>query len=81
MTAIESAAESSYSSLGKVMDEAYPIQLEVLRADGANVRLMTDEEVSFWEETTNYRAIQDKYISEHDNAADALEALRKRIAQ
>lgn len=77
--AIESAAESSYSLLGDVMNEAYTRQLNVLRSDGADVRVMTDEEVSFWEETTNYREIQNKYVSEHDNAVSVIEAVRKRI--
>lgn len=79
--AIESAAESSYSLLGDVMNEAYTRQLNVLRSDGADVRVMTDEEVSFWEETTNYREIQNKYVSEHDNAVSVIEAMRKRMAQ
>ena len=52
--AIARAAESSCSRLGGVMDASLVRQIEVLREDGANVRIMTDEEADFWENATDY---------------------------
>lgn len=62
--AIERAAEFAYSQLGAVMDAALPEQIERLRQDGAEVRLLSDEEVSEWETITKYRDIQDKWLQE-----------------
>ncbi|MBQ3402385.1 MAG: hypothetical protein IJG65_03280 [Synergistaceae bacterium] len=56
------AAESSYSVLGGVMSESFARQVETLRADGADVRLMTDDEVAYWERATDYRNVQAKWI-------------------
>ena len=75
--AIERAAESSYKVLGGIMDECFTWQLETLRADGASVRLLSDEEVSYWENVTDYKAIQEKYIAEHDNAGGVLDGIRR----
>ena len=74
--AVARAAESSYSRLGGVMDASLVRQIEVLREDGANVRIMTDEEVDFWENATNYEAIQDKWTSGDEQAAGVLKALQ-----
>ena len=70
--AIQRAAEFSYSKLGEVMNAAYPNQLEILRADGANVRILSDEEVKFWEQITDYENIQDKWVKEQ--AANGLKS-------
>ena len=59
------------------MDESFARQLEILKADGAEVRILTDDEVKFWEDTTNYKAVQEKYISEQAGAGEVLEAVRK----
>ncbi|MBR1419268.1 MAG: hypothetical protein IJ576_09925, partial [Synergistaceae bacterium] len=75
--AIELAAESSYKVLGEIMDERFTWQLETLKADGADIRLLSDEEVSFWENVTNYKSIQEKYIAEHDNAESVLAGIRR----
>ena len=74
--AIERAAESSYKVLGGIMDERFTWQLETLRNDGATVRLLTDDEVAYWEEATNYKSIQAKW-AEENNAVSVLEAIRK----
>ncbi|MBR0234163.1 MAG: TRAP transporter substrate-binding protein DctP [Synergistaceae bacterium] len=60
--AFERAAEISYSTLGGVMEAAYHEQLKILSSNGANVRILSDEEVKFWENTTDYRAIQNKWV-------------------
>ena len=75
--AIELAAESSYKVLGEIMDERFTWQLETLKADGADIRLMGDDEVSFWENVTNYKSIQEKYIAEHNNAESVLAGIRR----
>ena len=57
------AAESSYRILGRTMNEAFARQLDILRSDGAVIRIMSDDEISFWEKITDYRTVQDKYIN------------------
>ena len=58
------------------MDDAFTWQLETLRNDGATVRLLTDEEVAYWEEATDYRSIQAKW-AEENNAVSVLESIRR----
>ena len=73
------AAESSYSQLGVVMSESFNKQIETLKADGADVRLMTDDEVSYWESATNYHTVQEKWTKgqDIDGIADVLEEIRR----
>ena len=75
--AIERAAESSYKVLGRIMDESFSRMLETLRADGASVRLLSDEEVSYWENETGYKTIQEKYIAGHNNVGSVLDGIRR----
>ena len=78
--AIEKAAEISYSKLGEVMNNSYCRQLEILRDSGANVRILTDQEIKFWEDTTNFEVIQDKWLSEQAvKSADVLNKIRRYI--
>ena len=81
--AIERAAESSYSVLGGIMDEAFPRMLETLRADGAEVRLLNDEEVAYWEKATDYRSIQDNWVKGQNvsGISEALDAIRRIIGK
>ena len=84
--AFERAADFSYSQLGAVMDSALPELIEILRNDGAEVRLLSDEEISEWEVITNYKAIQDKWLQEKidaglTNAPKVLEETRKFIVR
>mgnify|MGYP002624444240 CR=1 FL=1 len=62
--AIENAAEISYLKLGEVMNAAYYDQIKILESAGANVRILSDQEIKFWEDTTNYKAIQEKWLKE-----------------
>ncbi len=59
------------------MDEAFVRQLEILKADGATVKILTDEEAAFWQKTTHYEGIQEKYTAEHSEAGEVLEAIRR----
>lgn len=80
--AIERAAETAYDQLGAVMDAALPAQMETLRSDGANVRLLSDEEVAAWEQMTRYRDVQDTWMRKQveaglTDAPSVLEAVRR----
>ena len=66
--AIERAAATSYDQLGAVMDAALPTQMEALRRDGANVRLLTEEEVAAWERMTRYEDVQEAWVKERAEA-------------
>ena len=76
--AIERAAESSYKVLGGVMDEAFASMLETLKADGAQVRLLGDDEISYWENASGYRSAQESWINgqDIDGIAEVLGAIR-----
>lgn len=73
------AADSSYKVLGGIMDESFAWQVKTLSEDGSTVRLMTDDEVSYWEHATNYEAVQDKWIDGDAQAAEVLKTLRRLI--
>ncbi len=70
--AIEKAAEFSYSKLGGIMDDSFSKQLEILRAEGVNVRILNDDEIKFWEQITDYESIQEKWVMERK--ADGLKS-------
>lgn len=74
--AFEKATNYAYEKLGAVMDSALPEQVKTLEADGATVRFLSDEEVTDWEQITNYQNIQDKWAEGKDNAREVLEAIR-----
>lgn len=77
------AAESSYSKLGKVMEDSFAWQVKTLRADGADVRLMTDDEVSYWERATDYHTVQEKWTKGQGigGIAEVLEGIRRCLAK
>ena len=84
--AFEKAADFAYAQLGAVMDAALPTQIKVLRADDAEVRILSDKEVSEWEEITKYKDIQDKWLQEKIGAGiiktpEVLEETRKLIGR
>lgn len=62
--AFERAANFAYDQLGDVVNAALPEQIERLQADGAEVRILSDKEVSEWERITKYKDIQDKWLQE-----------------
>lgn len=64
------------------MNAAFPEQIERLKSDGAEVRILSDKEVSEWELMTNYKKIQDKWLLENNEAGlknAVLDAARKYI--
>ena len=76
---IEKAADISYKKLGKIMNVAYVNQIKILRNDGANVRILSDEEVEFWKNITNYETVQEKWLKEQsaNGLKNAEEVLKK----
>lgn len=56
--AIRRAADTSYRSLGSVMDRSFDAQLEELRTAGASVRVLTRDESRRWGTVTRYRDVQ-----------------------
>ena len=81
---IEKAADISYKKLGKIMNVAYVNQIKILRNDGANVRILSDEEVEFWKNITNYETVQEKWLKEQSanglkNAEEVLKKIRHYI--
>lgn len=62
------------------MDESFVRQVEILRADGAEVRILNNDEVSFWKRATDYESVQDKWIEGDEQAAKVLKELRRLLA-
>ena len=62
--AILRAAESSYQSLGAVMDASFETQLEDLKNAGATVRVLSAEEVAKFESVTRYQEVQAAWAEE-----------------
>ena len=79
--AVERAAESSYSVLGGVMESSLEWQIDTLRKAGASVRLLTDDEVSFWEQAAKYEAVQNKWVERDPEAQKVLNAMRRLITK
>lgn len=82
--AFERAANSSYEKLGAIMNASLPEQVRALESDGGHVRILSDSEVSDWEEMTRYREIQDRWAREKldagfSQAPEVLETTRRLI--
>ena len=74
----EKLSDSDKRAIEKAANNSYYRQIEILRDSGANVRILIDQEIKFWEDTTNYKAIQDKWISEQAaKSADILNKIRR----
>ncbi|MFD1382858.1 TRAP transporter substrate-binding protein DctP [Rhodanobacter aciditrophus] len=75
--AIKRAASRAYRQQGRNMDEEFDTMVSKLRAEGAEIRIMTDEEVDQWGRLTNYPAIQRRWAQEQlkagvQNAEDVI---------
>ncbi|WP_230326481.1 TRAP transporter substrate-binding protein DctP [Citrobacter sp. Res13-Sevr-PEB04-36] len=64
--AIQRAAETAYHALGSVMNNSFNIQIDDLRQAGATVRVMQPQEVTQWEDSTRYRAAQERWVKEQE---------------
>jgi TRAP-type C4-dicarboxylate transport system substrate-binding protein len=62
--AIQRAAETSYRTLGSVMDQNFDAQVDELRKGGANVRILDPNELERWGAATKYKDVQDAWVRE-----------------
>lgn len=56
--AIQRAAETAYRQLGSVMDDSFDAIVDDLKQNGAQVRLLSSEELQAWNAATKYRDVQ-----------------------
>jgi TRAP-type C4-dicarboxylate transport system substrate-binding protein len=65
--AIKRAAAKVYHIQGANMDEHFDRLVKKFRADGAEVRLMTKDELTQWQLMTNYQEVQKAWAIKKDN--------------
>ncbi len=77
--AIGRAAETAYRQLGRVMDESFEAMVNDLKKTGAQVRLLSPEEVAAWKATTRYREVQAAWVKDQQSKGvpDAAPVLQK----
>ena len=73
---IELAAENSYKKLGKIMDESFFKQIELLKSEGVDLKILSDYEVQSFVKSVDYEKIQDKWAYEN-SAENVLNSIRK----
>lgn len=73
---IELAAENSYKKLGKIMDESFFKQIELLKSEGVDLKILSDYEVQSFVKSVDYEKIQDKWAYEN-SAENVLNSVRK----
>lgn len=62
--AIQRAAKISYKALGKVMDQSFDAQMEILKAKGTTIRLLTKQEVKEFKNDSKFKEVQDLWTKE-----------------
>ncbi|MGY4397373.1 TRAP-type C4-dicarboxylate transport system substrate-binding protein [Sphingomonas sp. UYAg733] len=77
--AIQRAGDTSYRTLGSVMDSSFDTQLDELRKAGASVRILNPAESRHWETVTKYREVQFAWAKDQETkgVADCRAALAK----
>ena len=65
--AIHRAAETSYKTLGSVMDSSFDAMVADMRKEGVKVRLLDKKELNAWNTTTRYTDAQEKWVKEQEN--------------
>jgi len=75
--AFRRAAETSYATLGAVMDASFDAQVEELRQAGATIRVLDAAEVAQWQIATDYRKVQDDWVREQSTGVAAQPVLEK----
>lgn len=77
--AITRAANTAYKVAGSMMDHSVEPQLDALRKDGANVRVLQHSEVTYWQEVTGYQDIQANWVKNQEGAGvkDVASTLQK----
>ena len=65
--AIERAANKTYKTMGKTMDESYVQMLQQLSNEGCTVRRLTHEEVSDFVTVARQSEVQQQWVSQKDS--------------
>ncbi len=65
--AIQRAAVIAYNALASVMESSFDTQIEELKKDGANVRILESEEVEQWKNTTHYKELQSDWVKQQED--------------
>lgn len=60
--AINRAVKKTYQKLGAVMDSSFNQQIADIKKAGANIRLLTAQEVDQWKVNTQYQAVQADWV-------------------
>lgn len=79
--AIEKAAKNSYKNMAQSVEDSLEEMLKNLQANGADVRELSEEEIKFWKNVTNYHSIQNKWLNSKnlENGESVIEVMRKNI--
>ena len=77
--AIHRAAGIAYQSLGQAMEDGFDATVEELRKDGAQIRILSSEEVKQWTIVTKFREAQTAWAKEQESRGvkDATRVLEK----
>ncbi|QLK63388.1 ABC transporter substrate-binding protein (plasmid) [Enterobacteriaceae bacterium Kacie_13] len=84
--AIARAAQSAYKTAGSVMDYSFNTQIQMLREDGANVRILQHSEIEHWQTVTRYQEIQANWVKKQEalgikDAGSSMQKVTEILAQ
>ncbi len=65
--AIQRAALTAYTQLGRVMDDSFTAMVGNLKKNGATVRLLKGKEVDTWKTTTRYQEVQAAWVKDQQS--------------
>lgn len=65
--AIVRAAETAYKTLGAVMDSSFDIQIEKMKEEGAQIRVLEQKELDAWKTAVNYLEVQSGWVKEQES--------------
>lgn len=79
--AILRAAKTAYKSLDSMMSNSFDVQIEDLKNDGANVRILEPAEVEQWKTDTDYTAVQSTWVKEQqDKGLKNIDIIMKKVS-
>lgn len=64
--AFQRAAIKSYKKLGAIMDKSFKEQINKLKQAGTTYRLLTQSELTEFEQAIQYKTVQDKWLKEQE---------------
>lgn len=65
--AVGRAAEIAYKSLGSVMESSFDAQIEDMKKEGVNIRILEPQELEQWKAVTKYQEIQTAWVKEQES--------------